>query len=239
MKTDNPVYYTKIEYCEYSPRGLRSILFLNTVEQQLSYQIFKQVFEAPAIIREESHEIHGMCFTDRIGRPARVVKSWKGGYRKQLLPCGDTMITEMDDGFPSYDGYESHFDWREYCFNNESYEVIHSVGINIPDEDMPELLAYCDARDFESFRGRKMDFDDEGRIGYRDEVSMHFTGITDSYIPRLVLPMDYYYDEEHIWPSEKLYRYLVKKFFPYNRKKIGLQPTYGAASIYRVRSFCT
>ena len=29
--------------------------------------------------------------------------------------------------------------------------------------------------------------------------------------------MNYYYDEEHIWPSEKLYRYLIKKYFEGNK----------------------
>ena len=59
---------------------------------------------------------------------------------------------------------------------------------------------------------------DEGYIGYRDEINTYFTGITNSYIPKLDLPMDYFYDEEHIWPSEKLYRYLVKTFFEGNKK---------------------
>ena len=59
---------------------------------------------------------------------------------------------------------------------------------------------------------------DEGYIGYRDEVQMCFRGVTDSYIPLLELPMNYYYDEEHIWPSEKLYRYLVTNFLEKNNK---------------------
>ena len=231
MKMDKPVYFTKIEYRTYSPKGLYSILFLNTMEKQLSYQMFEPIFDPPAIIEEVSHVIHGMRFTDRIGRPARVIKSWKGGYRKQLLPCGDTMFVGIDHYAQAVDDNGFPFDWREHIFSDENYEVTHSIGINIPDEIMPELLEYCDARDFEPFRNRKMDYYDEGRIGYRDEVNMHFTGITNSYIPLLVLPMDYIYDEKHIWPSEKLYRYLVQKFFPYNRKKTGLQPTYGAFSL--------
>ncbi len=185
---------------------LHSILLLNTVEQELSYQIYEPYFEAPAIIEEKSFEIHGMHFSRSFGRPARIVRSWKNGFRKQFLPTCDTL--------------------------SEEYKVNYSIGINIPDEKMPELLKYCDARDFEPYRDRKMDYYDEGRIGYRDEVDIYFTGITDSYIPMMVLPMEYYYDEEHIWPSEKLYRYLVKTFFPYGRKKVGLQPAYGASSLF-------
>ena len=44
--------------------------------------------------------------------------------------------------------------------------------------------------------------DDEGFIGYRDEIKVSFCGVTDSYIPYIELPMNYYYDEKHIWPSE-------------------------------------
>ena len=39
---------------------------------------------------------------------------------------------------------------------------------------------------------------EEGYIGYRDEVQLYFRAVTDSYIPLLELPMDYYYDEKHI-----------------------------------------
>ena len=38
-------------------------------------------------------------------------------------------------------------------------------------------------------------------------------------------PMDFYYDAEHIWPNEKLYRYLIKTFFENNSKLNGHGPT--------------
>jgi hypothetical protein len=68
--------------------------------------------------------------------------------------------------------------------------------------------------------------DDEGYRGYRDEVHLYFTAISDSYIPKMELPMHYYYDEEHIWPSEKLYRYLVRTYFE-GKKLRRWSPTYG------------
>ena len=77
-----------------------------------------------------------------------------------------------------------------------------------------------------------MSMDDAGYIGYRDEVSVRFRGITDSYIPELELPMNYYYDEEHIWPSEKLYGYLVRTFFESNWKLNGHGPVYGGFSLF-------
>ena len=59
-------------------------------------------------------------------------------------------------------------------------------------------LKYCNALDFEPYRNREMSMDDEGYCGYRDEVNVSFTGITDSYISMIKLPMDYYDDEDHI-----------------------------------------
>ena len=72
-----------------------------------------------------------------------------------------------------------------------------------------------------------MNMDDPGYIGYRDETSMTFEAITDQYIPEISLPMDYYYDEDHIWPQEKLYRQIINTFFDGNRKLRGWAPTYG------------
>ena len=75
-------------------------------------------------------------------------------------------------------------------------------------QQMKELLTYCDTSDFEPYRNREMKMSDEGYIGYRDEVQLDFMAITDSYIPKIELPMDYLYDESRTWPSEKLYQYV-------------------------------
>ena len=77
-----------------------------------------------------------------------------------------------------------------------------------------------------------MQMGEEGYVGYRDVLRLQFTGITDSYLPMLELPMEYYYDEEHIWPSEKLYRYLLKNFFKGNKKLRGWGPNYGDGSLF-------
>lgn len=77
-----------------------------------------------------------------------------------------------------------------------------------------------------------MEMGEEGYIGYRDEVDLYFRAVTDSYIPLLELSMGYYYDEEHIWPSERLYRYLVKTFFEGDKRLRGWGPTYGGFSLF-------
>lgn len=55
-----------------------------------------------------------------------------------------------------------------------------------------------------------MAMDDPGYRGYRDEITMWFREITDSYIPKIELPMKYVYDEKHTWPSERLYPFIMK-----------------------------
>ena len=111
-------------------------------------------------------------------------------------------------------------------------EVIFLYGVKLSDEQMEELLPYCNALEFEPFRDKEMVMFGEGYLGYRDEVSLYFAGITDSYIPKMEWEMSYFYDEKHIWPSEKLYRYLVKTYFENNKKLKGYGPVYGGSSLF-------
>ncbi len=66
--------------------------------------------------------------------------------------------------------------------------------------------------EFEPYRDREMSMDDEGYCGYRDEIMVKFVGVTDSYIPKMEWDIQYYYDKEHIWPSERLYHYVLSKY---------------------------
>ena len=111
-------------------------------------------------------------------------------------------------------------------------EVVFSCGMKLSEEQLQELLPYCNALEFEPYRYKEMSMNDEGFIGYRDEISLHFIGITDSYIPKMEWDMPYYYDEEHIWPSEKLYRYLVLNYVQENKKLKGRELCYGEASSF-------
>lgn len=76
-----------------------------------------------------------------------------------------------------------------------------------------------------------MSMDDEGFIGYRDEIKVSFCGVTASYIPYIELPMNYYYDEKHIWPSEKLYCYIYQTFLNNDKKLKKWVMGYGALSL--------
>ena len=80
-----------------------------------------------------------------------------------------------------------------------------------------ELLSYCNVADFEAYRNREMSMADPGYCGYRDEIKLSFVGVTDSHVPLIKLPMDYYYDEDHIWSSEKLYRFVINKYMTNNK----------------------
>ncbi|NLG05248.1 MAG: hypothetical protein GX567_15685 [Clostridia bacterium] len=123
---------------------------------------------------------------------------------------------------------------KKSLLESEQYEeqVVFSYGVRLTEEQIEDLLPYCNAKEFDTYRNKKMSMSDEGYVGYRDEVTMRFCGITDSYIPLLELSMSYFYDEEHEWPSERLYRYLVQTYFNENKKTKGWGPTYGAFSLF-------
>ena len=150
-----------------------------------------------------SEEWDGMYHSYDISSPARVIKDSKNDFKGQLMKS---------------EPYEK--------------EIVFSYGIKLTDAQMKELLPYCNALDFEPYRNREMSMDNPGYIGYRDEIHVDFTGITDSYIPKLDLPMSYYYDEKHIWPSEKLYRYLMDRYLENNKKLKGRVHSYGAFSLF-------
>ena len=199
-----PIYFTKVEYREVIGYGnTSSILLLNIPEKELSYQVFDWKRQMPAIEGIRTEKIGEHEWIDNYVKPAVKIRNGKTNFKAEMIE--DNM-------------YEQ--------------EVVASYAIHITDNQMQELLPYCDATEFEPYRGREMSMDDEGFIGYRDEVHLYFRAITDSYLPLLELPMKYYYDEDHIWPSERLYRYLVKNFLEGNKKLKGRKPTYGGLSLF-------
>lgn len=197
------IIFTKVEFREYIAYSLNSIMLLNTVEKTISYQVYgKPVREMPAIEGVRTELFMGKPVEEKIYKAARVMKNGKNGFQSQMI--------EADEA---------------------EYPVVFSYGINLSDAEMEKLLPYCNALDFEPYRDKIMQMKDEGYCGYRDEVSLYFTGITDSYLPRLELKMSYFYDEEHIWASEKLYRYLIKTFFENNKKVKDWVTPYGGYSL--------
>ena len=160
-----PIYFSKVEFIETIRHGnLNSIILLNLLEQELSYQVFK----------------------------------------------------------PKYQPYVT----NDSC----EPEVIFSYGIKLTEQQMEKLLPLCNANDFEPFRDKEMRMGDKGYLGYRDEVQVRFRGITDSHIPLLELSMDYYYDDKHIYPSEKLYRHIITNIFDKQKKMKGWYTAYGGLS---------
>ena len=185
------VYFSKIEFKEYIGYRLNSILLLNLVEGTLAYQVYEieKRIHAPAITGVETEEFMGHTWESDIRKPAMRMRNGKTGFKSVLL------VDDIDDK-----------------------KVVFSYTHKFSECEIKKLLPLCNALDFEPYRDRKMSMDDEGYCGYRDEVSLYFKGVTDLYIPKIELPMDYFYDEEHIWPSEKLYRYVKKTFM--NDKKL-------------------
>lgn len=198
------IYFSKIEYREVIGYGnTSSIMLLNIPERELSYQVYDWKRRMPAIEGVQTERRGNHTWTYSITAPAKRIGNEKTGFEPQMI---------RDEPYES--------------------EIAFSYAIKLTEEQMEHLLPYCNALDFEPYRDREMKMDEEGYIGYRDEVRLYFKAITDSYIPLLELPMYYYYDEEHIWPSERLYRYLVKTFFEGKKKLRGWGPTYGCLSLF-------
>ena len=196
-------YFSKIEFQEFIGLKRLNILFLNLQEKELSYQVFERKFKMPSIQGIGYIDCNGTKYQHNLSWPAKLISNEKTGFKSKLLKTEPFEQTEL-----------------------------FSYGIKLTDKQMCDLLPYCNALDFEPFRNRKMSMKDDGYIGYRDEVQMRFRAITNSHIPLIELPMDYYYDEQHIWPSEKLYRYLLATFFENNRKTEKWITSYGGFSLF-------
>lgn len=199
-----PVYFSKIEYIESIGYGRRSsVILLNLVEKELAYQVFEEKRQMPVIQGIESEVWFGKEHTYDVSYPARIIRNSQTGFQDKLLKC-------------------------DFCEEN----VVLSKGFKLTENQIKIMLPYCNSLDFEPYRNREMSMNDEGYVGYRDEVGLKFRAITDDYIPMIELPMSYYYDNEHIWPSEKLYKYLITNFFSNNKEMRGWYTEYGSHSLF-------
>lgn len=104
-------------------------------------------------------------------------------------------------------------------------EVVFSYGVKLSDEEMRSVLPLCNALEFEPYRGRKHD-DNEGYISSLDEAALTFQAVTDSHIPLIEMHMDRMYDVEHLWPNERLYRYLIVTYLSDGTKIPGWKSEY-------------
>ena len=200
---NNPIYFSKVEFQEYIGITRRSCLLLNLVEKELSYQVFERKQQMPSIEGVGFIECGEKNYSYEFGFSARIIRNEKTNFNSKLL--------------------------KSELFEDKE---IFSYGIKLNNEQTYKLLPYCNALDFEPFRNCEMSMEDDGYVGYRDEVQMRFRAITNSHIPLIELPMNYYYDEQHIWPSEKLYRYLLTTFFENNKKTEKWITSYGGFSLF-------
>ena len=98
-----------------------------------------------------------------------------------LQDCEGTMLLNLVEKELSYQLVKRH---------RKNEKILFSYGVKIKDDDLPELLQYCNALDFEPYRK---------------------------------IYMVIYHDEKHIWPNEKLYKYLIQKYFGHKKfKKYGI-----------------
>lgn len=199
------IYFSKVEFREFLGYAKEEFrLVLDLVNKELSYQEFEQKRNMPSACGIVTEEWNGRLYNYQISFPMKKVRNGKTNFEGIMIE--DEQMDQM---------------------------ITFSYGIRLSDEEMNKLLPYCNALDFEPYRNREMSMDDPGFLGYRDEVNMYFTAITDSFIPKIELPMAYYFDEAHIWPSEKLFRYLVDTFFSKTKKLRGCKiASYGGCSLY-------
>lgn len=205
---NEPIYFSKIQFVEvFMYNEPRSVIFIDLLKRELSYQVFSRKRNMPAIQglkKDEKWErLTGEEEIYPFTAPAKMIRSGKNGFKTTLIP---------DESFVK--------------------NVEFSYGVRLSQQQYESLLPYSNALDFEPYRNRTMSMHDEGYIGYRDEIKVSFCGVTDSYITYIELPMDYYYDEKHIWPSEKLYYYIYKTFLNKDKKLRKWVMGYGVLSLF-------
>lgn len=94
-------------------------------------------------------------------------------------------------------------EWNEKV----TVEIAHILTI----EEIEEIKPFINAKKFEPYRHKKMmPFDSEG-CRYMDGIHRDFEGITDSFLPYIKIPMDYFH--EPAWPTQKLYDYIMNRYF--------------------------
>ena len=197
------IYFSKIEFREHIGYQLNSILLVNLVEGTLAYQVYEpsMIKKSPAITGIATEEFMGHTWDYEIRKPAVRMRNSKTEFAPVVIE--DVM---------------------------EEYDVVFSYAYHFSEAELVELLSYCNVADFEVYRNREMSMEDPGYCGYRDEVKLGFVGLTDSYVPMIKLPMSYYYNEEYIWPSEKLYRFIINKYMT-GKKLCKWVTPYGALSL--------
>ena len=197
------IYFSKIEFREFIGYQLNSILLLNLVEGTLAYQVYEpsKIKKSPAITGIATEKFMGHTWDYELRKPAVRMRNSQTEFEPVVIE--DVM---------------------------EENDVVFSYAYHFSKDELIELLSYCNVADFEAYRNREMSMEDPGYCGYRDEIKLSFVGVTDSYVPLIKLPMDYYYDEAHRWPTEALYQYVITNLLNDEKLKKAVTP-YGGYSL--------
>lgn len=177
-----PFYFSKIEFRECAERR-ENIILLDLEERELSYQEFELVRQMPAIQEGRSFQVEKKEYIMDSGRPGRIIQSGKSTFMSRLLPS----------------------EYREH-------RLMHSYGMKLNEAQIEAILPYCNALEFEGYRNRIASVEDEGVTGFADEVGVYFKAVSNTHLPLIELSIEYYHDNEYMWPHEKLYFYLRKNF---------------------------
>ena len=180
------IYFTKVEFTQYEiNRCVTKIILLDLEQKELSWQRFV----TKPKIRRSVQDVHYMELDDgtiAFNGQAKVIKNAKTNFKPHLI---------RDDEYENI--------------------VTHIYAVELSDEQMEEILPFCNALDFEPYRNKEA-WDDVGHNGgYRDEQEVVFRGYSNSYLPLIEIPMTAINEKR---PNEKLYRYLWKTYFEGNKK---------------------
>lgn len=197
------IIFSKVQFEEHIGYNYKSILILNLKEKELIYQVYEKKKVPPVITKVVAENIFNTVEYWNIGVSAKIVKNNKTEFKPVLLQ--DKNIDES---------------------------IIYSYGKKLNAQEYGALKCLSRVIDFEPFRDRKMSMEDKGYIGYRDEVRLTFSAVSESYYPYIELPMYYYYHEDYIWPSEKLYRFLITEILKKDKKATKWVTGYGGHSLF-------
>ena len=114
--------------------------------------------------------------------------------------------------------YKTDFKAVDVKLNPYNEEIVFSYGLELSEEDISNILPYCNALEFEPYRNKKQETDQKGYLGYLDEAKMKFIGVSFSYLPIIELPMNYIYDDLYAWPHQLLYRAIYDYIISKNKK---------------------
>lgn len=104
-------------------------------------------------------------------------------------------------------GELSYQEWRN------TKTISYEYATKLIEKQVNKLLPYIKIVDFVKCRQHKWDFSDPKVVGYRDEMSITFRGISQDGQPMLIYDMAVLYKDWYNWPVDKLYDYLSKEYF--------------------------